>query len=226
MTTPERSVTYCTEARARAYVADVLADPLGHGPVYVIVAPAVRESAGWPELAAGLAALLPGVGLCWWGHPSLAVEPGPELGSRLARAYRGAVLVIPRVPPDMRRPVGPAAMVEAAAFRAAGRPVLAFTGRRLVAWPDVRAHWLPAHERPRGVGAWAAIPAAPSRPLPTLAASLRALGITGRVDVDRASAGLDLSHSLSHLAPANPPNVTADVTPPPAVFMAPRAAGQ
>jgi hypothetical protein len=191
---PGRPVTYGTEQAARAYVTRILAaaPSAPRGAVYITVSPAVRTSDMWPELAAALAALLPGIRFRHWGNLAAAgIEPGPGLGARLAAAHRAVIVAVPRMGTEGRRPVGPGALAEASAFRSAGRPVLAFTGRRLVAWPDVRVRPVPAARRPSGIAGWADVPGTPPSPLPTLHASLRVLGITAAADVDRASAGLD-----------------------------------
>lgn len=188
MTAP---VTYGAEATAREYVARILAaaDRLPGAPVYLTVNPSVRLSEAWPGLAAAVAALLPGVELRSWDDVAaeLSGETAVRLPARLAAAYRAVIAVIPRGGPDGQRVIGPVALAETRAFTAARRPVLAFTGSRLIAWPDVRVRILPAAARVPGVLAHVDVPDRTAAALPTLAASLRVLGITSPDQVRRAA---------------------------------------
>jgi hypothetical protein len=150
----------------------------------------------WPALRRRLAALLPGVDLAQWADldPELRTTVDAFRATRtayLAATHRALVVAALRRP-DMRREVTPGVLAEVEAFTAQARPVLAFTGRRLVAWPDCRTR--PARperkrHRIRQAAALLDVPATPSRPLPTLAASLRALGVNDPAAIGRASAG-------------------------------------
>jgi hypothetical protein len=194
---PPRPVTYASADDARGYVAAVLgaAPAAPDGPAYVAIPPAVVMSERWPILRPVLAGLLPGVPLTEWAD--LDAETRAGLGSRATRtAYLAAtcraLVVVALRRPDMRREVTPGVLAEVAAFTAQARPVLAFTGRRLVAWPDCRTRPPrddgPRH-RVRQAAAMLDVPAAPDRPLPTLAASLRVLGVEDPAAIERASAG-------------------------------------
>lgn len=194
MTVTQRPVTYATEQEARAYVARIMAAGPVRAPAYLAAAPSARMSAGWPELAARAAALLPGAELHDWtgAAPLLACVASPRLAVALAETHSALVVFADRAGADGRRTVGPGILAESEAFTAAGRPVLVFTGRRMAAWPDVLVTPVTRGERrprPHAV-AWVDVPAPPGRPLPTLAASLRVLGITGAADAGRASAGI------------------------------------
>lgn len=159
--------------------------------VYVIAAPADRESDDWPLTAARLSALLPGVRLTSWDSAPLAhgITGPAERAAALAALHRGAVVIPHRIGASAhRRVIGKAAQGEARAFVALGRPVLVYTGRRLVAWPDVRRRPAP-FPRPSYFPVEVDVPAEPPAPLPTLAASMRALGL-GAAEIARASAGL------------------------------------
>lgn len=197
-----RPDSYATRADAIEYVRAVIdtADRLRAampppGPdalaAYVIVGPADRESEDWPLTVRRLAALLPGVRLAAWDTAPLAhgITGPAERAAALAALHRGAVVVPHRIGASARRRVmGNAAQGEARAFASLGRPVLVYTGRRLVAWPDVRRYPAP-YPRPSRYPIELDVPAEAAAPLPTLAASMRALGL-GAADIARASAGL------------------------------------
>lgn len=205
------TMTYGTEAKAREYVTRILAaaGQLPGAPVYLTVSPSLRLSGHWPEVAATVSGLLPGVQLRAWDDVAaeMSAETAVRLPVRLAAAHRAVIAVLPKGGADGQRAIGPVALAETRAFTEAGRPVLAFTGSRLVAWPDVRVRVLPGAQRVPGVIGHVDVPARPDAPLPTLAASLRVLGITGADALTRA-AGV--------MAPGAPA----------AMFRAPAEAGQ
>jgi len=186
--TTRRPVTYGTADAARAYVAAVLgaAGELTQlGPAYLSAAPQVRALPRWPELRAALAAMLPGVPLADWSEVTMPELTGRDERAAWLAAHHRAVVVV-SLREGTRRPVGPGVLAEAQAFAAASRPVLVFTGRRLAAWPDCRTRPAPTR-RGWPVAVWLDVPDMPPRPLPTLAASLRALGVADPAAIARAS---------------------------------------
>jgi hypothetical protein len=172
--------SYATRDEARAYMARVLARPAPATPgeVYLIARPGRPAARSIAKLLPTLAAMLPGAELV--GHADVfgrgaAVEV-PERVERLAARVRGAV-VIPRwLPAQEAWVIGPSARAEAVGLVAAGVPVLVLTPRGLVAWPDVRAREVPEYPQH---ARWALDLPAPARwrELPTVAASLRAIGV-------------------------------------------------
>jgi len=169
-----RPVSYATRDQARAYVASLAPGP-ADAPAYLIASPAARDSYRWPRWIAELAALLPGPELIAWPDlpDSFASIPAGQRRGRLAADMRGAVVL-----PDKqlgRRWIGLAAEAEASAFLETGRPVLVFAEGRLTAWPDCRLAGRQV-QAPKFTPLEVLIPAASPRPLPTLDASLRALG--------------------------------------------------
>jgi hypothetical protein len=194
MTGPEpdtRPLTYAARDDAMAYVARICAaaSTAPAAAVYLIANPADREHRSWPDTIRTLNRLLPGVPLATWadvpGARDLARDPAARTAA-LAGLYRAAVVIPHRIPPK-RRLIGRPAQREAEAFAALGRPVLVLTGRRLVAWPDAGARRATPSYPPR----WPVeldIPGPPPSPLPTLAASLRALGLDAG-SIARASVG-------------------------------------
>jgi hypothetical protein len=189
-----RPPTYGTAGTARGYVAAILAaaPAAPRGPVYVSVAPEATALARWPSLAEILAGMLPGVALAWWAdvpaERAEALTGRAERAAYLAATHRAVVVVALRR--ETRRGLGPGVLAEAEAFAAQGRPVLVFTGRRLAAWPDCQTRAIPG--RRNRLVAWLDVPPAPPAPLPTLAASLRALGVTAPEVIARASQGVSL----------------------------------
>lgn len=198
-----RPVSYATRDDAAAYVVR-LADPVPPvdpaAPVYLIAAPFDRESDWWRYLVGVVARLLPGPALvAWEGVPSAHGITDPAARSAaLVALHRGAVVVPHRLSSDRRRGdrrrlIGRAAQREAESFAAAGRPVLVTTGRRLVAWPDVNRVKATAPYP----GVWPieiGLPAPPPAPLPTMAASFRALGLSADL-AERASVGIAERHA-------------------------------
>ena len=179
---PSPPATYATAEQARAYIAALAARPPLQAPgrVYLIHAPSLNKSAAWPKLLPAVTAKLPGAELL--GFADVFGKPGTlvSLEDRIPRILAAAdgALVIPRqVKADPPRwLLGYAAAQEARALVAAGRPVLVLTRNGLAAWPDVRAR--PADEpHSRWLQMELDLPWQPDRPLPTLAASCRALGI-------------------------------------------------
>ena len=70
----------------------------------------------------------------------------------------------------------------------AGKPVFAFTGTRLIAWPDCHVRKLPEDKRVSPhFAATIALPSRPARPLPTLSASFHVLGIRDPEIIARAA---------------------------------------
>lgn len=195
MTEPEpdtRPPTYAARDDAMAYVARICAAASAApaaAPVYLIANPADREHKSWPDTIRTLNRLLPGLVLATWADvPAAARElADPDARTAALTGMHRAAVVVPHRIPGKRRLIGRPAQREAEAFAALGRPVLVLTGRRLVAWPDVAARPATPSFPPR----WPVeldIPGPPPSPLPTLAASLRALGLDAE-GVARASVG-------------------------------------
>lgn len=173
-TVAARPVSYATAAQARAYVGSLVPGP-GGAPVYLIASPAVRKGDRWARWTAELEKLLPGLKLITWRElpENFTGIPAAERPARLARALRGAIVL-----PDKRhgrRWIGHVAAAEARAFAAAGKPVLVYAEGRLSAWPDCRLVEDQA-DAPKFTPVEVLIPAEAPCMLPTLNASLRALG--------------------------------------------------
>jgi hypothetical protein len=180
-----RPPSYATADAARAYVAAILAaaPSAPAGPLYVATHPGRRDTRRM--MTARLAAALPGAEVAGWLDLPADVRAGlgtPDVrSSYLAATCRGLVVVAAKVRGS--RVVGPGMLAEVAAFAAQARPVLVFTGRRVVAWVDCRVR--PVPEPSRAVAAWLDVPAEAPGPLPTVAASCRALGVGLPVDPPR-----------------------------------------
>ena len=177
-------LSYATAAQARAYVAAVLARPVpaGRAPrVYLITAPGLVQTPGWPKLRPAITAQLPGAELLDFADV-FGPKPGKvHVTDRVPQIIAGCdgALVVPR---RYRRTdgafgflVGDAATDEAERLTAAGLPVLVLMTRGMAAWPDVRTRPIPGARR-LDLDLPAPLPA--GRVLPTLAASYRALGVS------------------------------------------------
>jgi len=174
-------LSYATADEARAYMARVLARPVPAAPprVYLIMPPALRGSS-WAALRPAIAATMRGAELLEHGDV-FGPEPIPveDRVPRIAEAA-SAALVIPyqfRVPgAELRYLMGYSARREARALVARGLPVLVFTPSGLAAWPDVRTRSArPPH--PPWLTLEVDMPGAAPRPLPTVIASMRAIGL-------------------------------------------------
>jgi hypothetical protein len=184
---PAAPLTYGTAEGAREYVAAVLARRVPAGAaarLYLIAAPTLRKSPAFGPLAATLANRMPGAVLVQYrdlfGHP--ARQPHvTERVDLIAAECAGAVVV----PVRYSRPgsasqyfIGPAAADEANRLAGLGVPVLVLAPDDMAAWPDVALRELPPDEpRLRHTRYEVMMPARSPRPLPTVAASYRALGI-------------------------------------------------
>ena len=121
----------------------------------------------------------------------------------MASALRAAIVL-----PDKyqgRRWIGHTAAAEARAFLEAGKPVLVYAEGRLTAWPDCRRLAGRPRLAPKFTPLEILIPAGPPRPLPTLDASLRALGRAR----DEAQMTRDEWRALAESVPATPNQVGA-----------------
>ena len=176
--------SYATRDEARAYVARVLARPAPSvpGEVYLIFRPGRLARTRLDQLRPTLAAMLPGAKLV--GHADVfgrgqAVEVGERV-ERLAARVRGAVVIARWLAVQEAWVIGGSARAEAVGLVAAGLPVLVLTPDGLVGWPDVRTRPAPEPHPPQYQ--WALDMPAPARwrELPTVAASLRAIGIQPR----------------------------------------------
>jgi hypothetical protein len=187
-----RPPSYATADAARAYVSAILAaaPSAPAGPVYVATHPGPRKRRR--ALQARLADVLPGADLAGWLDlpaetlAALAAPAAPGTRPAMRSAYLAAThpgLVVVAVKVGGSRVVGPGILAEVAAFTAQARPVLVFTGRRLVAWVDCRVRPVPAPTS--AVAAWLDVPAETPAVLPTVAASCRALGLGLPVDPPR-----------------------------------------
>jgi hypothetical protein len=105
-------------------------------------------------------------------------------GAYLAATHRGLIVV--SLKDITRRALTRGVLAEVEAFTVAGRPVVVFTGARVAAWPDCRTRPAP---RPRYKTAPRVldVPGRSARLLPTLDASLRALGVDGPEAIARAA---------------------------------------
>jgi hypothetical protein len=179
-----RPTSYATPAAARAYTARVLARPAPTGParVYLIYSPKLRTSPGtWAALLPAITASLRGAELL--EYPDLFGKSGaPPVEERVPRiiAETHGALVIPftwrRPASPVRHLLGYPAAAEARALVSAGVPVLVLTPTGLAAWPDVRAR-AAADPHPPYLTLELDLPDLPPRPLPTVVASMRALGL-------------------------------------------------
>jgi hypothetical protein len=184
---PAAPVTYGTAEGAREYVRAVLARPVPAGAcarLYLIAAPTLSNSPAWEPIRATLVNRMPGAVLVQYrdlfGRPS---RP-PHVTGRvdvIAAECAGAVVV----PVRYSRPggpaqyfIGPAAADEARRLVALAVPVLVLAPGDMAAWPDVALRELPPDEpRLRHTRYEVLMPARAPRPLPTVAASYRAVGI-------------------------------------------------
>jgi hypothetical protein len=172
--------SYATVAEARAYVARVLARPVPAEPgaVYLIFRPGRPAARQLGKLWPTLAAMLPGAELV--GHADVFGR-GVAVGvagrvEHLAARVRGAVVIPRRLAAQEAWVIGPSARAEAIGLVAAGVPVLVLTPRGLVAWPDVRAREVPDYPQHSRIALDMPAPQR-WRELPTVAASLRAIGV-------------------------------------------------
>jgi hypothetical protein len=172
--------SYASRDEARAYVARVLARsaPATPGEVYVIIRPGKAARRALANLGPTLAAMLPGAALVTHADVfgrGAAVDVADRIAV-IAGRVRGAVVIARRSASGVWL-IGGSARAEAEGLAARGVPVLVLAPRGLVAWPDVRAR--PAPEpHPLHSPIVLDMPApARWRQLPTVAASLRAIGI-------------------------------------------------
>jgi hypothetical protein len=177
--------TFADRDAARAYIARVLSRPRppeGEPPkVYLIVYPRLRENAErWAKLEPALRATLRGAELV--GYRDVFGRRQRDAAQRIAgiAASCSGALVVPyawRREDTLRHLIGYPARLEAEGLAAEGVPVLVFTPRGLAAWPDVLVR--PAGEPlpPPYLSQEVILPDLPEAPLPTVAASFRALGL-------------------------------------------------
>lgn len=184
-----RPASYGDEERARHYVKSLLANGPQSGPVYLIVAPAFRANKVlWPKLLKRLRDLLPGVQFRLWDQVRDDAARSPGTHSDFIRdSHAGGILIGARHHHMIR--TGPVALAESTGFAAAGKPMLVFSGARLIAWPDCQVVKIPEESRKDDrTAAYVIMPTRPDgNPLPTLAASLRALGIRDPQVIARAA---------------------------------------
>jgi len=177
--------SYATADQARAYVAGVLSRPAPAVPprVYLIVRPKLfADKERWAKIGPALRAKLPGAELVTYRDLfGRQQRPAAERVEGIEAECAGAV-VVPFVSrwPDLpvRYLIGYAGRLEADELCAAGVPVLVFTPRGMAAWPDVLVQ--PAGEPlpPPHLSQELFLPELPDRPLPTVAASYRAMGLS------------------------------------------------
>ena len=176
--------SFASESAARAYIARVLARPRPPSPprVYLIVYPKLRANAErWERLEPALRATMRGAELV--GYREVFGRRQRDADERIvgiAASCAGA-LVVPYASrwPDLpvRYLIGYPARLEAEGLMRAGLPVLVFGPRGLAAWPDVLVR--PAGEPlpPSHLSIELIMPDLAEAPLPTVAASFRALGL-------------------------------------------------
>lgn len=174
-----RPYTYASRGRAQHYVSNLMRAGQQSGPVYLIVAPQLRANKElWAMLFNALREALPGITFQIWPQVGRMIEKsGQDKIAWLMSHHAGAVLCGYRHHSLLR--VGPVALAEATAFAAHGKPTFAFTGRRLVAWPDCQVFKIPEESRrDNWVTAYVGLPLTPQeKPFPTFTAACHMLGI-------------------------------------------------
>lgn len=219
-----RPVSYGGERRAREYVTLLLetAKTTEPGlPIYLTVSPVISgDSEKWGVIIRTLRELVPGIPFRHWPLIAKTIPSGKpgERADWIISQHSGNIIIADREQNALK--VGLMALLESTRFDAAGKPVLVFTGTRLVAWPDCHVHKIPEQQRkdPR-IAATIALPVRSTRPLPTLAASFHVLGIRDP-DIIAYAAGTVTARSAgsrSALSPrflAPPAMATDDATSP------------
>jgi hypothetical protein len=184
-----RPFTYANEGRARHYVGNLTRAGIQSGPVYLIVSPSMRTNKKtWGMLLNSLREILPGIEFRLWPQVAREAErAGANKIKWLVDNHAGAIIIGFRHHHLLR--VGPVALAEATAFAAHGKPAFAFTGRRLIAWPDCQVLKIPEDSRiDRFTTAYIALPLQPeTKPFPTFTASCHMLGIRNPVIISRAA---------------------------------------
>jgi hypothetical protein len=188
----KRPYSYGGERRAREYVTLLLQTAKAGTPgmpVYLTASPAIASDPDrWIDVIRVLRGFIPGIPFRHW--PLIAGDvPSGTPGVRadwIVNQHAGNILIAEKHGDSLS--VGVIALLESTKFDAAGKPVLVFTGTRLIAWPDCHVRKIPPGKRENPhIAATVSLPARPDRPLPTLAASFHVLGIRDPDIISRAA---------------------------------------
>lgn len=205
----ERPVSYGDAQRAREYVTGLLRARTETGNpgkyIYLTAAPVIASDSGkWTNIIRTLREFIPGIPFRHWPLISKDVPSGTpgERADWIVSHHAGDIVIGEITNHSLK--LGLMALLESTKFDAAGKPVLVFTGTRLIAWPDCHVHKIPeGKRRTPHVAASIRLPERPqARPLPTLAASFHVLGISDP-DIIARAAGIGTTLSPRFRAPAS-----------------------